>query len=161
MGSGSYLPCRQSTVYPGLQTPMCLAFAFLFHTRGPQGMQKELIEQPRAGDLISCHRSPSSADESLSGGSLVPTSLSGWSTLIFLWESLHFPTDPDPWAPGMDTRTYDAVLTNQNARFPGHRHRQLRAVFMTQDWLLRGRPEALAETFGKDVLSFQPRTTGF
>ena len=38
---------------------------------------------------------------------------------------------------------------------------QFRVVFMTQDLLLRGRPEALAETFGKDVLSFQQRTTGF
>ena len=38
---------------------------------------------------------------------------------------------------------------------------QFRVVFMAQDLLLRGRPEALAETFGKDVLSFQQRTTGF
>ena len=161
MGSESYLLCRQSTVYPGLQTPMYLAFAFLLQSRGPQRMQKELIEQPRAGDLIACVRSPSSADESLSGRSLAPTSLSSRSTLIFLWESLHFPTDPDPWPPRMDTRPHDAVLTNQNTHFPGHRHGQFRAVFTTQDRLLRGRPEALAETFGKDVLSFQQRTTGF
>ena len=87
------------------------------HT-GPQGIQKELIEQPRAGDLIACRRSPSSAHESLLGGSLAPTSLSSRSTLIFLWQNLHFPIYPDPWAPGMDTRTHDAVRIKQNTHFP-------------------------------------------